>query len=147
VFAFTVDFKYLDAEFSFPGAGKYAVRSILDEIQARMTENGNTVDFSGEIKDVKRELVEGEDDPDKLSLLNEDGQWYLTNKIAFEDTYKLTVTVGINVLEIRVTDAKNLVINFFDVDGTTPVAADMSGFKYLAVIGGCRCIYFTGIYT
>ena len=104
-FVYTVDFEYTDPvtgetiAWKGPGRGSYAIASIMKEIGVE-----------GEISDVT--LVRTDDiggDASVLYLEEKEDGWYLTSETAFQDTFKLSVTVNNIVYTLIVTDDNSAV--------------------------------------
>ena len=130
VFAFTVDFTLNEETYSFPGAGTYTLREVMDALgiaDALLDDPAPSLEFvSGDETDVER----------KLSLVQENGEWVIKNEIAFTDTFRLTFYAGLTKYVVMVTDAQSFTveINFYDANGTTPVSVNMNGYSYLAAV-------------
>ena len=105
---YTVDFEYTDPEtgetkkWSLPGQGTYKISDIMAEIGV-----------NGTVEAVDLVLVEavGKTDDTALYLDTVEGEWVLKSDVAFDDTYRLSVTVDGVEYQIVVTDKHLTSIN------------------------------------
>ena len=97
---YTVDFEYTNPEtgkkvaWSWPGKGSYKVADIM-----------YVLDVVGEINNVNLvRTIDVGGAENALYLENKEDGWYLTSDVAFEDTFKMSVTVDGKVYDIIITD-------------------------------------------
>ena len=139
VLRYTVDFVVEDEqgevrELSLDGNNEWPLEGILVQLG---------IEFE-KIESAMLELIEtvGDKDIDEegRDALYLDGDseigYTLHSYAAFNDVYKLTLVTDGKTYAITVTDEQQFTINFYNKDGSAPIAPDLSGYLYIGAADG-----------